>query len=291
MSAKPDDAAPATLQDRGVWGMGRDLAPRVAASAVMGAVAIVVAWLGGIVFVAFWWLAAVVVLWEWQRIVGNGRLAARVAVGGLLQIGAALMAFHNSPLSAIATSALAAGAVGFVAVRNPLWAGAGALYAGALVVSLSLLRASPNYGLPAIIWLFAIVWGADVAAYFAGRAIGGPRLWPRVSPGKTWSGAVAGVVAGAALGLAVSLILVPGSIRIEEVFLLGLAAAVVSELGDLFESAFKRRFGVKDSSRLIPGHGGFMDRLDSFVAASIFAALVAAANSRGSFIASGLFLW
>ena len=102
-------------------------------------------------------------------------------------------------------------------------------------VSLGLLEASPIYGLPAILWLFAIVWGADVAAYFAGRTLGGPRLWPSVSPGKTWSGAIAGALAGAALGLALSLLLVPGPLRIGPVFALGFAAAVVSELGDLFE--------------------------------------------------------
>ena len=132
-----------------------------------------------------------------------------------------------------------------------------------------------------------MVWATDVAAYFAGRLIGGPRLWPSVSPGKTWSGAVAGAFAGAALGLLLS----GWTDRIDLLFWLGLTAAVVAELGDLFESAVKRRFGVKDSSRLIPGHGGLMDRLDAFIAASAFAALFAAANTKGSFIASGLFRW
>ena len=132
-----------------------------------------------------------------------------------------------------------------------------------------------------------MVWGTDVAAYFAGRLVGGPKLWPSVSPGKTWSGAIAGAFAGAALGLLLS----AWASRIDRLFWLGLAAAIVSELGDLFESAFKRRFGVKDSSRLIPGHGGLMDRLDAFIAASAFAGLFAAAHSQGSFIASGLFQW
>ncbi len=112
-------------------------------------------------------------------------------------------------------------------------------------------------------------------------------MWPRVSPSKTWSGAVVGAFAGAALGL----LLGAWTSRVDRLFWLGLAAAVVSELGDLFESALKRRFGVKDSSRLIPGHGGLMDRLDAFVAASAFAAVFAAANTQSSFIASGLFRW
>ena len=131
------------------------------------------------------------------------------------------------------------------------WAAAGVLYAGALVVSLGLLRASPNFGRVAIFWLFAVVWGADIAAYFAGRVIGGPRLWPRVSPGKTWAGAIVGAFAGAVLGL----MLAAWTNRLAALFWLGLATAIASELGDLFESALKRRFGVKDSSGLIPGHG------------------------------------
>ena len=177
----------------------------------------------------------------------------------------------SRPLGALAALVVGAAAVGWLAgPAARIWAGAGALYAGALVVSLGLLRASPTYGLAAILWLFAVVWGADIAAYFAGRLIGGPKLWPSVSPGKTWSGAIVGALAGAALGL----LLRGWTSRIDRLFWLGLATAVVSELGDLFESALKRRFGVKDSSRLIPGHGGLMDRLDAFIAASAFAALV-----------------
>jgi phosphatidate cytidylyltransferase len=151
-----------------------------------------------------------------------------------------------------------------------------------------LLRVSPSFGLATILWLFAVVWGTDIAAYFAGRLIGGPRLWPSISPGKTWSGAIVGAVVGAGLGL----MLWAWTNNLAALFWLGLATAIVSELGDLFESALKRRFGVKDSSGLIPGHGGLMDRLDAFIAASLFAAAVASLNSRGApFIASGLFRW
>ncbi len=280
---------------RGVPRIGADLWPRVAAAVVLGLVALVAAWIGGVVFVAFWWLASVVVLWEWQRLVRGERLVERVALGALALALAALFAFYKLVPEAVATLVVAAIAIGWIASPAArFWAGAGALYAGALVVSLGLLRASPNYGpnygFGAILWLFAVVWGADVAAFFAGRLIGGPKLWPSVSPGKTWSGAVAGALAGASLGLLLGL-LGGWTNRIDRLFWLGLAAAVVSELGDLFESALKRRFGVKDSSRLIPGHGGLMDRLDAFIAASVFAAVFGAANSQGSFIASGLFRW
>ena len=268
--------------------LGSDLWPRVAAAVAMGLVALAIAWIGGFVFVAFWWAASVVVLWEWQRMAQGGRLVEQVVLGALALALAALFALHMSVLGGAAALAAGALAVGWSAdPAARIWAGAGALYAGALVVSLGLLRASPGYGLPAILWLFAVVWGTDVAAWFAGRMIGGPRLWPSVSPGKTWSGAVAGAFAGAACGL----LLGWWTNRVDRLFWLGLAAAVVAELGDLFESALKRRFGVKDSSRLIPGHGGVMDRLDAFIAASVFAAVFATANTKGSFIASGLFRW
>ncbi len=267
---------------------GSDLKPRIAAAVVMGGLALATAWVGGFMFASFWWLAAVVVLWEWQRLVGDARLAERVALGGLFAALAALFALHNSLLGAIAGLALGAGAVGWLAgPRTRAWAAMGALYAGALVASVTLLRISPSYGLPAILWVFAVAWGTDIGAYFAGRMTGGPKLWPSVSPGKTWSGAIVGAFAGGLLGLMLS----GWANRFAPLFWLGLATAIVSELGDLFESALKRRFGVKDSSGLIPGHGGLMDRLDAFVAASVFAAVVAGFNSRGPFIAGGLFQW
>jgi phosphatidate cytidylyltransferase len=284
-----DEDAHAQAATRGFGSrIGPDLGPRVAAAVVLGLAALAAAWISGFVFVAFWWIASVVMLWEWQRMVSSDRLIERVGAG-VLGVGlAALFALHQSVLGSTAALLLTGCVVGWLASPPArIWAAAGALYAGALVVSLAFLRASPHYGLAAVLWLFAVVWGADIAAYFAGRLIGGPRLWPSVSPGKTWSGAVVGALAGAAFGLLLS----GWSNRIDRLFWLGLATAVVSELGDLFESALKRRFGVKDSSNLIPGHGGLMDRLDAFVAASAFAALVAAFNGKGSFIASGLFQW
>ena len=291
MAASPGNANAPSGPRRVSSRIGADLRPRAIAAVALGVIALAAAWFGGAVFAAFWLLASVVVLWEWQRMVQSGRLPERVAVGTLAILVGALLALHKSAPGAVAALVLGALAVGWIA-RAPsrLWAGAGVLYAGGLVVSVALLRASPNYGLAAILWLYAVVWGADVAAYFAGRLIGGPRLWPSVSPGKTWSGAVVGALAGAALGLLLS-VLSGWTNRVDGLFWLGLAAAVVSVLGDLFESAVKRRFGVKDSSGLIPGHGGLMDRLDAFIAASVFAAVVAAVNTKGSFIASGLFRW
>jgi len=287
MTASGDRRAPGSARRPG-GRFGPDLWPRVAAAVALGSIALAAAWIGGFVFAAFWWLASVVVLWEWQRLVGGERLIERVLVGALALALAALSALHNSILGVVAVPILGAGAIGWIAGRRQgMWAAAGVLYAGALVASVGLLRVSPSFGMAAILWLFAVVWGADIAAYFAGRLIGGPRLWPSISPGKTWAGAIVGAFAGAALGL----MLAAWTNRLAALFWLGLATAIVSELGDLFESALKRRFGVKDSSGLIPGHGGLMDRLDAFTSASFFAAVVAILHPKGEYIASGLFQW
>ncbi|MGH6842676.1 MAG: phosphatidate cytidylyltransferase, partial [Methylocella sp.] len=120
--------------------------------------------------------------------------------------------------------------------------------------------------------------------------IGGAKLWPRISPSKTWSGTLTGIFAGALLGAAAGAYGLAGPSRALPIFALGLAAAAVSQGGDIFESWVKRYFGAKDSSRLIPGHGGFMDRLDGFIAACAFAALFGSARGLPS-IASGLFDW
>ena len=183
----------------------------------------------------------------------------------------------------------AAGAALANGARPPrLMAGAGVLYAGAMLVSVCLLRASrPPGGLDAIVWLFAVVWGTDVMAFFGGRLVGGPKLWPRLSPAKTWSGFGIGILCGAAAGLLAA----SAANSIAALFCFGLATGAVAQGGDLFESALKRRFGVKDSSGLIPGHGGLMDRLDGFTAAAISTAFVGAARYGIVNMAAGVFQW
>jgi phosphatidate cytidylyltransferase len=276
--------------------VGGDLPVRTAAAAVMAGLALTAAWAGGLPFLVFWLVAAIAVQWEWQRLIGGERLALRVVVGAVALAAAAYVAspfvFRASIVGSTGLVVAGALAVAWIASSEArVWAGLGTLYAGALVVSVCLLRASPAHGFAVILWLFAVVWGADVLAYFGGRMIGGPKLWPRVSPGKTWSGALIGAAGGAVLGLLLSPWASGSASRFVDLLLIGLATAVVSELGDLFESALKRRYGVKDSSKLIPGHGGVMDRLDAFVFAAAFAAVVAAVRSSGDFIAGGLFQW
>ncbi|HEY3720027.1 MAG TPA: phosphatidate cytidylyltransferase [Roseiarcus sp.] len=285
------DPEKARLGDRRA-NFGLELPWRVAAGSTLMVFALGTAWVGGFPFLAFWLAASEIVVWEWQRLVGGERLWARVTVGALALLAASPFALHAEAIRAclvVLVGAMASGALADSPRR--IWAGAGVLYAGALVVGVNLLRASPAYGLPSILWLFAVVWGTDVLAYFGGRLIGGAKLWPSVSPGKTWSGAIVGAVAGALLGSLVAALAAPGGARFLQMTMLGLVVSIVSQLGDLFESAMKRRAGVKDSSRLIPGHGGLMDRLDGFIAATAVAAILAGMRSSGTWIAEGLFQW
>src|SRR5215207_68801 len=164
--------------------------------------------------------------------------------------------------------------------RDRSWAAGGFTYAAVIAVVPPLVREHPRLGLVAILWMFAVVWLTDIAAYFAGRRFGGPKLWPRVSPKKTWSGFFGGLVAGVAAGGVVVLVAgrfgVAAPVSFAIVVLFSAVASVLSQLGDLGESALKRRFGAKDSGVLIPGHGGVMDRLDGFWAAAALIGLVLA---------------
>ncbi len=152
-----------------------------------------------------------------------------------------------------------------------------------------MLRSDGGDGFLAVIFLFAVVWATDIVAYFVGRAIGGPKLMPNVSPKKTWSGALGGTLA--AIVVAVAVAKAAGLTGLFAVAMLAVVLSVFAQAGDLFESFLKRRFGAKDSSHLIPGHGGLMDRLDGFVSASVVAALIGLA--RGGFEAPGrgLLVW
>jgi phosphatidate cytidylyltransferase len=278
------------LQTRKPGGFA-DLGPRVISAVVLVALAIAALIAGGDWFVLFWMAACLAINWEWQGLVGGERRSARVALGGVgLAVSAALA--HGGAI-APGLAVLGAAAAAAAALAGPgkrLWAAGGVIYAGSLLVSVCLLRDSPRAGLLSIAWLFAVVWGTDVFAYFGGRLIGGPKLWPRVSAGKTWSGTLTGAFAGALLGLAVARLADPASVNSLAVFVVSFVASGVSQLGDLAESAIKRHFGVKDSSRLIPGHGGVMDRLDGFIFACVFAALLGAAHGLES-TAAGVFFW
>jgi phosphatidate cytidylyltransferase len=172
---------------------------------------------------------------------------------------------------------------------RPFWLAAGVIYVGIFFISMLSLRSDPRLGLVALLWLFALIWTADIAAYFAGRFLGGPKLWPAVSPNKTWSGAIGGTIGGLVAGAAA---IVAAGLALRPIHaLVMLAVVVAAQLGDLMESAIKRHFGVKDSSQLIPGHGGLMDRCDSLIAAAAVALSIGLARAGVIAPAEGLLLW
>jgi phosphatidate cytidylyltransferase len=181
------------------------------------------------------------------------------------------------------------GAASLALAERRIWVAGGVPYAGALALAPIVLRSDGEHGFLAVIFLFAIVWTTDIGAYFVGRAIGGPKLVPQVSPNKTWAGALGGMAA--AVVVAVAAAKAAALTNLFAIAMLAVVLSVCAQGGDLFESILKRRFGAKDSSRLIPGHGGLMDRLDGFVTAGVAAVLIGLA--RGGFDAPGrgLLVW
>jgi phosphatidate cytidylyltransferase len=273
-----------------------NLTLRVASASVLAPVVLAAAYGGGWLFIGLCVIAAGGILWEWTRLVAD-RSDARILLPGLaaLLTAALLVGLDRSGLAVGVMTLGVALAGGIVAVsprRKPsaaLWAVAGVLYAGIAFLSPVLLRRDTQIGFLAILFLGGTVWMTDVFAYTVGRAVGGPLLWPRVSPNKTWAGAIGGLAGGVVAGIAVAY-----ASGLGKVVLLGVIAlllSVLSQLGDLFESALKRHFGAKDTSRLIPGHGGLMDRLDGFLVAALAALLIGILRQGTGAPAQGLLVW
>ena len=263
---------------------------RVVSAAVLAPLALVAAYIGGLPFALFWGIAALVVLWEWMTLVvgPNYRLlvlscAAAIAVADFL-------AWLGRPVTALFMVGLGAlaGAI-FAPSERRLWVIAGAGYAGGMVLAPVFLRADAGFGFAVILLLFAIVWTTDVLGYFAGRAFGGPKLWPAVSPKKTWSGAIAGTVGAVVVALLVAAQF--GSFDRIAIIAVALLLSIMAQAGDLFKSWVKRRFDAKDSSHIIPGHGGVMDRLDGFWAAAVVGCVVGLLRGGFDEPARGVLIW
>jgi phosphatidate cytidylyltransferase len=168
------------------------------------------------------------------------------------------------------------------------WIVIGIAYAVAAFLASVAVRLDQVWGFAALMFILLVVWMTDIGGYFAGRGIGGPKLWPRVSPKKTWAGAVGGVVLSLAVAAGFAAF---GVGRLVPLLLLATVLTVLSQLGDLFESAVKRKFGVKDSSQIIPGHGGLLDRLDGFVFAVVAAAAIGLSRGGADGVGRGLMVW
>ncbi|WP_051241478.1 phosphatidate cytidylyltransferase [Stappia stellulata] len=254
-----------------------ELRLRVISALLLVPAALAVTYVGGVWFALGAGACALILLREWSLIVKaqNARIACALAYG---TVTVAVIAASAGEVAAgfalllVATAALALSAVA-MGQRHILWLAGGVAYAGSSGAVLVVLREG-TAGLAVIVFLFGVVWATDIVAYFVGRRFGGPKLWVRVSPKKTWSGAIGGFVAAVAIGWLGHQVTGRAGMGVWLLFAAGLS--VFSQIGDLFESALKRHFGVKDSGHIIPGHGGVMDRLDGLVGAGVLGYAVAA---------------
>ena len=278
----------------------QDFLRRTASALVLAPLAIGVAFVGGWIFAAACTVTAGLVLFEWSRLVAGveGECATCALVLGLpALIGAAVLAQLDIPAGAIGVIAAAAafasqGTLGLACRRNRHscpWAAAGILYAAIVAICPIWLRRDPQMGFTALLFLFATVWATDIFAYFTGRGFGGPLLAPRLSPKKTWSGAVGGLAGGVVAGVLVAY--ASAGTHPAAAGVLALILSIAAQGGDLFESSVKRRFGAKDTSALIPGHGGVMDRVDGFLVAALVAVVIGALRLGAAASARGLLLW
>jgi phosphatidate cytidylyltransferase len=268
-----------------------NLQTRTVSALVLVVVALAATWAGGLWFRLLAIAIGAAIFFEWATMAG-AVASIRQQVGGWLLLALVLLALAlGMNAAAVFAGALVAAALVFVYTaiareRGALWFALA--YAAVPAGALAFLRGDDTAGLWAILFLFAVVWATDIAAYFVGRAVGGPKLAPSISPGKTRSGAVGGAVAAMLAGLAVAA-LAPSSASPWLIGFAALALSALSQAGDLFESAVKRRFGVKDSGWLIPGHGGVMDRVDGLVAAAVALYVVGALAGGADTPAHGLF--
>jgi phosphatidate cytidylyltransferase len=279
-----DKAAPAAASEQG----SRNLLMRVIAALILAPLAIAIACAGGLLWTALVTSVVIGLYVEWLMIVGLVR-EPRVVASGIVALAAAGLCLAAGRIEAsLAVLAIGVVATALLSPERRNWAAAGFFYAGAAEVASVLVRLDSAKGFVALMFVLLIVWVTDIGGYFAGRGIGGPKLWPRVSPRKTWAGAIGGFVASLAVAAGFAAFDLG---RTGPLLLLGAMLSIVSQLGDLFESAVKRRFGVKDSSHIIPGHGGLMDRLDGFVAAVVVAAIFGFFRGGADGVGRGLMVW
>lgn len=279
-----DEPVPAATAEQG----GRNLLLRTAAAMVLAPSAIALAYLGGWPWAVLAILVAVGLLVEWFSIVGFSRDWPSIGAGAaaLLICGLALAA--GRPWLALAAAALGLAALAALGGAKRRWSMTGFVYAALALAASILVRADEAYGFTALMLVLLIVWVTDIGGYFAGRSIGGPKLWVRVSPKKTWAGALGGFILSLVVGLGFALL---GFGKAVPLLIVAAVLSIVSQLGDLFESAVKRQFGVKDSSHIIPGHGGLLDRLDGYVAAVVVAVLIGLFHDSLDGVGRGLMVW
>jgi phosphatidate cytidylyltransferase len=269
-TSKPEGGAPRP------W---RDLGLRGASAAVLIPIAVFGIWSGGVVWDVLVGVAVVLLSWEWARFCKISVWRWPGLLMPAISLVVMLLAAFGPPLAALGLLAAGTLVLFLLQRQGDIWPAAGLFYIGLVGFSLVLLRGEDHAGLLNTLFLVLIVWASDTGAYMAGRALGGPKLAPAISPGKTWSGAAGGLIAATLIGTGAAALLAPGGAS--RAAAIAAMLGVMSQAGDLLESAIKRRFGVKDSSSLIPGHGGMLDRLDGVMAAAPMATALALLAGRG----------
>jgi phosphatidate cytidylyltransferase len=264
-SLEPEQTTPASA-------LPQDLGPRLASALALGVVALVLTWAGVWPFAIFVLLVALLVAWEWGRVVRRAGTDTIFWASAMAIAMAAVLAALGTPglgMIVIVAGSILAALLGFG--QNGHLSALGVLYAGLPALSLIWLRSSLQWGFAGVLFVFVVVWATDTGAYAAGRTFGGPKLASRISPNKTWAGLFGGI--GSAVLVAVIVGAVLGVGHSGRLAITALALALAAQAGDIVESALKREHGVKDASELIPGHGGFMDRVDGLIFAAVLAAL------------------
>ena len=265
--------------------MGESMRLRIASAVVLAPIALAAVYAGGWSTVALVAVAGVLAANEWDRLSGGPGLPGTIAIlHALIVLIACILA--GLELYAVALGVTIAGVAfvaGYAAVRGgtPVWSGLGILYLALPIIALIWMRRD-EAGVMVLIWLLLIVWATDIAGILVGKTIGGPKLWPQISPNKTWSGAIAGIVAAAIVGAVTAALREKATLGIMIPLSVGLS--IVSQFGDLAESAVKRYYGVKDTGTLIPGHGGILDRIDGLLLVLPAAAAIALLNKGSALI-------
>jgi phosphatidate cytidylyltransferase len=289
MVPAPADPATAAPPRPSRW---PDLRKRALSAALLIPAAVLCIWLGAEAWAALMAAAVALLAWEWVRLCGFSTRRLPGLVVPVVTLAAGTLAVEAAWLWALLL--LLAGFLGLWAIARPagprpgqsgFWLAFGLLYIGLAGVTLIHLRGDAAAGRVNVLFLFLVVWASDIGAYLAGRRFGGPKLAPAISPNKTWSGAAGGLLSAMTVGLAAASVMAPGGLPVGRVLLVAAVLGVLAQAGDLFESWLKRHFHVKDSSALIPGHGGLLDRLDGVLAAAPAAALL------GVLLGPGAVLW
>ena len=259
----------------------RNLQQRIVSGVVMIAIALALTYAGPVPFAALLLAVALVMCWEWGHLVRATSADLAFCIHATAVVTALGLAVTGQP--ALGCIAILIGAV-LVAIlsrnQHAVLSALGVPYVALPAMALVWLRQDELLGFAAVIFVFLTVWTTDTMAYVFGRSIGGAKLWPSVSPNKTWAGFIGGVGSSAAISAAYATA-IPGA-SVLRLCAIGLALGVIAQAGDLAESALKRALGVKDASSIIPGHGGVMDRMDGVVTAAIAAALLAIAGQAVS---------